>query len=116
MKKRGSRQPENIKEMRAQKLPFRCHSFDLARADLNIEHRITKSRHPWTNGQVERMNRTIKEATVKRYYYEEHDQLRHHLTDFSSPTTSPDDSRPRVASRPTKPSVKHGQKSHNDSS
>ena len=28
------------------------------------------------------MNRTLKEATVKRYYYETHDQLRSHLTDF----------------------------------
>ena len=28
------------------------------------------------------MNRTIKEATVKRYHYETHDQLRQHLTDF----------------------------------
>jgi hypothetical protein len=30
------------------------------------------------------MNRTIKDATVKRYYYESHDQLRQHLTDFVS--------------------------------
>ncbi len=28
------------------------------------------------------MNRTIKDATVKRYYYESHDQLRQHLGDF----------------------------------
>ena len=28
------------------------------------------------------MNRTIKDATVKRYFYETHDQLRTHLTDF----------------------------------
>jgi transposase InsO family protein len=34
------------------------------------------------NGQVERMNRTLKEATVKRYYYETHGQLRSHLSDF----------------------------------
>jgi transposase InsO family protein len=34
------------------------------------------------NGQVERMNRTIKEATVKRFHYETHEQLRTHLTDF----------------------------------
>ncbi|ESX70505.1 hypothetical protein X758_16675 [Mesorhizobium sp. LSHC416B00] len=25
------------------------------------------------------MNRTIKDATVKRFYYESHDQLRQHL-------------------------------------
>jgi hypothetical protein len=28
------------------------------------------------------MNRTIKEATVKRYHYETHAQLRQHLTDL----------------------------------
>ncbi len=28
------------------------------------------------------MNRTLKEATVQRYYYETHDQLRGHLADF----------------------------------
>jgi hypothetical protein len=27
-----------------------------------IEHPLTKVNHPWTNGQVERMNRTIKES------------------------------------------------------
>ena len=34
------------------------------------------------NGQVERMNRTIKDATVKRSCYETHEQLRAHLRDF----------------------------------
>ena len=38
--------------------------------------------HPWTNGQVERMNRTIKEATVQRYHYDRHDQLEAHLAEF----------------------------------
>ena len=28
------------------------------------------------------MNRTIKEATVKRFHYDSHDQLRGHLADF----------------------------------
>ena len=28
------------------------------------------------------MNRTIKEATVRRYYYDSHDRLRGHLADF----------------------------------
>jgi transposase InsO family protein len=74
--------PEDIRTMRAEKVPFRCHSFEAACADLDIEHRLTKPRHPWTNGQVERMNRTIKDATVKRFHYVSHDQLRQHLTDF----------------------------------
>jgi transposase InsO family protein len=52
--------PPEIKAMLADKVLFRCHSFELACADLDIEHRLTKPRHPWTNGQIERMNRTIK--------------------------------------------------------
>jgi transposase InsO family protein len=56
--------------------------FDMICEANGIEHRLTKPNHPWTNGQVERMNRTIKEATVKRYHYDNHDQLRTHLTDF----------------------------------
>jgi transposase InsO family protein len=28
------------------------------------------------------MNRTLKEATVRRYHYDSHDQLREHLDDF----------------------------------
>ena len=30
------------------------------------------------------MNRTIKEAPVKRFYYESHQQLRQHLADFAA--------------------------------
>ena len=30
------------------------------------------------------MNRTIKEATVKRFHYDTHDELRSHLADFVS--------------------------------
>jgi transposase InsO family protein len=62
----------------------------------SIEHRLTKPNHPWseedqetvqwtvtpTNGQVERMNRTIKDATTKRYHYDDHGQLRAHLELF----------------------------------
>jgi transposase InsO family protein len=61
---------------------FWAHSFELACAQNDIDHRLTKPNHPWTNGQVERMNRTIKEATVRRYYYESHDRLRAHLATF----------------------------------
>jgi transposase InsO family protein len=56
--------------------------FDMICAANGIEHRRTKPNHPWTNGQVERMNRTIKEATVKRFHYDSHDQLRTHLAAF----------------------------------
>ena len=58
------------------------HIFDRVCREHGIEHRLTKIKHPWTNGQVERMNRTIKDATVKRYHYDDHNQLRSHLGDF----------------------------------
>ncbi len=56
--------------------------FDMICEANGIEHRLTKPNHPWTNGQVERMNRTIKDATVKRFHYDSHVQLRTHLADF----------------------------------
>ena len=71
-----------IKELIARKEPFRAHAFVYTCAKADIEHRLTKPKHSWTNGQVERMNRTIKDATVKRFYYETHHQLRSHLADF----------------------------------
>jgi len=58
------------------------HIFDCVCYENNIEHRLTKVNHPWTNGQVERMNRTLKEATVKRYYYDTHKALADHLHAF----------------------------------
>jgi transposase InsO family protein len=58
------------------------HVFDRGCDGHGIEHRLTKVNHPWTNGQVERMNRTLKDATVKRYRYGSHAQLRAHLQPF----------------------------------
>ena len=67
--------PVDIKQMLADGTPFRAHAFEYVCAQTDIDHRLTKPKHPWTNGQVERMNRTIKEATVHRYHYDSHDQL-----------------------------------------
>lgn len=64
------------------KVTYRKMRFDLICQANGIDHRLTKPNHPWTNGQVERMNRTIKDATIKRYHYDSHDQLRSHLSDF----------------------------------
>ena len=72
------------------------HMFDMRCRENGIEHRLTKVKHPWSfeeeelvqwtnspkNGQVERMNRTIKEATVKRFHYDDHRQFEAHLADF----------------------------------
>jgi hypothetical protein len=53
-----------IKEAMANGELFWAHAFEFACAKNDIDHRTTKAKHPRTNGQVERMNRTIKDATV----------------------------------------------------
>lgn len=58
------------------------HSFDRVCRAFGVEHRLTKPAHPWTNGQGERFNRTLKEATVQRYHYESTAQLNEHLQAF----------------------------------
>jgi transposase InsO family protein len=45
---------------------YRLHMFDRICHEHEIEHRLTKPKHPWTNGQVERMNPTLKDATIRR--------------------------------------------------
>ena len=44
------------------------HIFERICRANGIEHRLTKPYHPWTNGQAERMNRTVKDATVKVFH------------------------------------------------
>src|SRR3546814_16194268 len=65
---------------------FRAHAFELACAKADIDHRLTKPNHPWPKGQVERMNRTIKEDTVPRYSYDHHDHQRGHLPALHPPS------------------------------
>ncbi len=55
---------------------FPADIFDRVCREHDIEHRLTTVNHPWTNGQVERMNRPLMEATGKRYRYSSHDPLR----------------------------------------
>ena len=62
--------------------PDKEHPFDELCRHLGIEHRTTKLRHPWTNGQVEITNKMLKEATVKHFHYEHPDELKRHLMVF----------------------------------
>lgn len=78
----GGSTVKEIKEAIAAGELFCAHAFELACARNDIDHRTTKPMHPWTNGQVERMNRTIKEATVRRYHFDDHAQFEGHLGDF----------------------------------
>ena len=58
------------------------HIFGRVAQENGIEHRLTKPYHPWTNGQAERMVRTIKEATVKSFHYSSINELRRHVRDW----------------------------------
>ena len=60
----------------------KVHGFDALCAQHGIEHRLTKFRHPWTNGQVEIMNRVIKDATTKQFHYESVEAFKKHLMAF----------------------------------
>lgn len=60
----------------------KIHPFDVLCQAHAIEHRLTQFRHPWTNGQVEVFNKTVKQATVKAFYYENLDELKVHLMTF----------------------------------
>src|SRR3954463_12607086 len=55
-----------------------AHIFDRVCQEHGIEHRLTKPYHPWTNGQAERMNRTVKEATIKVFHYPGLEALKAH--------------------------------------
>jgi len=48
-----------------------------------IAHELTRPPYrPWTNGQAERMNRTVEEATVKAFHYEAAEALCTHVLAF----------------------------------
>jgi transposase InsO family protein len=61
---------------------WRVHIFDQICNEHGIEHRLTRPYHPWTNGQAERMNRTIKDATVKAFHYDDLATLKAHILAF----------------------------------
>ncbi|MDA0738937.1 MAG: integrase core domain-containing protein [Nitrospirae bacterium] len=60
----------------------KIHLFDQTCAAHRIRHRLTKFRHPGTNGQVEGFNRKIKGHTPKRDHYATANQLTPHLMAF----------------------------------
>jgi transposase InsO family protein len=58
------------------------HIFDRVCREHGITHKLTRPYHPWTNGQAERMNRTVKEATIKLFHYPDLESLKAHVLAF----------------------------------
>jgi len=62
----------NIRKAKKGKFTRKCDK-------LGIEHRTTQIKSPWTNGMVERFNKTIKYDTVKKYRYRDFEHLEKEL-------------------------------------
>jgi transposase InsO family protein len=63
---------------------FGGHIFDRVCDEHGITHKLAKPYHPWTNGQAERMNRTVKEATIKAFHYPDLEALKAHVLAFAT--------------------------------
>jgi transposase InsO family protein len=62
------------------------HCFERIFKELNIKHRLTKVRHPWTNGSVERFQRTVLEefyqVTFRKKIYITLEELNNDLNKY----------------------------------
>ena len=62
------------------------HDFERLLKELTIQHRLTKVRHPWTNGACERLNRTILEefyqVAFRSKIYSSVEELNQDLQEF----------------------------------
>ena len=67
---------------RGKNQPSGNHTFDKACAKHEIEHRLTQPATPSTNGMVERVNGSIKDATIKVNTYAGVDEMRSDLALF----------------------------------
>jgi transposase-like protein len=54
----------------------KTHPFDELCNEHKIKHKLTKFKHPWTNGQVERFNKQMKDKTTKVCKYSSQEELR----------------------------------------
>jgi len=60
----------------------KVHPFDKICIQNKIQHRTIKFRHPWTNGMVERFNRTIREKVLDRQMFSSIFEMEGKLIEF----------------------------------
>ena len=94
---------------------FRAYAFEFACAKANIEHRLTKPKHPWTNGQVERLIEPLRRLPSNAFPTKPTSTSGNISTISSTFTTSLEGSRPSEDLLPMSTSDPSGQKNPNDS-
>lgn len=60
----------------------KTHPFDRLCQKHKIQHRTIKFKHSWTNGMVERFNRTLKDQVLKKYLFSSIFEMDGKLIDF----------------------------------
>jgi len=71
------------------------HSFERLLQEIKIKHRLTRVRHPWTNGACERLNRTLLEefyqvafrTTIYKSVHQLNDDLNHYIEFYNCQRT-----------------------------
>ncbi len=76
--------PKNQGRYPAMEAMFGGPVFDRVCKEHGIQHKLAKPCHLWTNSQAERMNRTVKDATIKAFHYPDLESLKAHVLAFVS--------------------------------